>query len=861
MSTLSPPRPDLAAAGHGGAPARRAVCRWAWRLFRREWRQQLLVLALLTVAVAGTTFGVAAAANAPSSPDATFGTASYLISLPGGPHLAADIAAARRWFGVIEVIGHQTVPIPGSLNTTDLRAQAPDGVYGHPMLRLDAGRYPAGPGQVAVTAGVAAIYRLRIGSTWRVSGHLRRVTGLVENPQDLQDNFALAAPGQASPPRALTILLRASAARADAFRLPGGGPPDIEARPPADSNFPASAVLVFAVVGLLFVGLVAVAGFTALAGRRLRLLGMLGAIGATGRHVRLVMISNGVIAGVTAAVAGAAAGLIAWAASVPRLDTITGHRIGELSLPWLDVGAAMLLAVLTATAAAWWPARTAARIPVVAALSGRPPRPQPGHRFAALGCLLLAAGLGLLAACHRGRSPVLTLTGVAATAAGMMLLCPLAIRALAAAGGRAPVAVRLALRDLARYQARSGAALAAASLTLGIAAAFAISAAQARAAAAIPPSGGNLPPDQLAVYLSAGEQPSGAVPSYSAAGLRARQARVTALAAILHARSTLELTAAVAPAAPFLSPAQGGPGQPATTLLRRVRVTVNGRAGVGYTNSGPGLLYVATGALLRQFGIRPAGISPAADILTSRPGLTGYLLTDFAGERLCPGGAASCRVHRSHPGTPPPTLPGIAHPVLERAAVLPRYTSDPGTVITMHAVRTLGLRLVPAGWLVQTPRPLTAAQVLTADHLAALAGLTVETRISQSQPDLSRLATEATAAGALVALGVLAMTIGLIRSETAGDLRILTAAGAGGGTRRGLAGTTAGALGLLGGLLGTAAAYLAITAWDHGVPPAGRLTPVADLGVIVIGLPLAAAAGGWLLAGREPRAIARRPLD
>jgi putative ABC transport system permease protein len=45
------------------------------------------------------------------------------------------------------------------------------------------------------------------------------------------------------------------------------------------------------------------------------------------------------------------------------------------------------------------------------------------------------------------------------------------------------------------------------------------------------------------------------------------------------------------------------------------------------------------------------------------------------------------------------------------------------------------------------------------------------------------------------------------------------------------------------------------------VPPAGRLTPVADLGVIVIGLPLAAAAGGWLLAGREPRAIARRPLD
>ena len=40
-----------AAATDGGAPARRAVMRWAWRLFRREWRQQLLVLALIIVAV------------------------------------------------------------------------------------------------------------------------------------------------------------------------------------------------------------------------------------------------------------------------------------------------------------------------------------------------------------------------------------------------------------------------------------------------------------------------------------------------------------------------------------------------------------------------------------------------------------------------------------------------------------------------------------------------------------------------------------------------------------------------------------------------------------------------------------------
>ena len=36
----------------GGIASRRPLIRWAWRLFRREWRQQILVVALLTVAVA-----------------------------------------------------------------------------------------------------------------------------------------------------------------------------------------------------------------------------------------------------------------------------------------------------------------------------------------------------------------------------------------------------------------------------------------------------------------------------------------------------------------------------------------------------------------------------------------------------------------------------------------------------------------------------------------------------------------------------------------------------------------------------------------------------------------------------------------
>src|ERR1700689_4666534 len=60
VTTLTRPR---AGTGNGGVPARRAVFRWGWRLFRREWRQQLLVLGLLTVAVGATVWGASVITN------------------------------------------------------------------------------------------------------------------------------------------------------------------------------------------------------------------------------------------------------------------------------------------------------------------------------------------------------------------------------------------------------------------------------------------------------------------------------------------------------------------------------------------------------------------------------------------------------------------------------------------------------------------------------------------------------------------------------------------------------------------------------------------------------------------------------
>src|SRR6202043_2392132 len=124
--------------------------------------------------------------------------------------------------------------------------------------------------------------------------------------------------------------------------------------------------------------------------------GMLAAIGATRGQLQVVMVVSGVLVGVIAAASGAVIGLIAWFAAAPRLEAFAGHRIDRFAVPWDLVAGGMLLAVATAAGSAWWPARTASRVPVVNALSARPLKPRPAHHTAILGVLLIAVGVACL---------------------------------------------------------------------------------------------------------------------------------------------------------------------------------------------------------------------------------------------------------------------------------------------------------------------------------------------------------------------------------------------------------------------------------------------------------------------------------
>ena len=150
----------------------------------------------------------------------------------------------------------------------------------------------------------------------------------------------------------------------------------------------------------------------------------------------------------------------------------------------------------------------------------------------------------------------------------------------------------------------------------------------------------------------------------------------------------------------------------------------------------------------------------------------------------------------------------------------------------------------------QARGPIGERQADAARRVAATAGLLVESR--DPQASLATLRTRATGAGLILALAILAMTIGLLRGEARADLRTLTATGATRRTRRTLTAATTGALALLGAILGGAAAYLALGPGRLDELESLARVPLLHLAAIAIGAPACAALAGWLLGGREP---------
>lgn len=800
-----------------GGPPRRALVRWSWRMFRREWRQQLLVLGLITLAVAASVTGSAMAMNTASNTQAAFGTATAMARIELGDRIdpAEALASAEERYGTVEAIGHRPVAIPGVPLPLDVRAQDPDGIFGHPTLGLREGRYPTADDEIALTPDAADLLGVEVGGTVDLDRRTWTIVGLVENPRALSDQFALVEPSRWTDATNLQLLFERPG-MGGASAEPGAGSGEEAGQVPipvmirGDNGPVAALVLVAVAVLMTLVGLIASAGFVVLAQRRQRQLGLLAAIGATQRHLRTVVLAHGAIIGLVAAVLGGLLGVLGWFAAAPAVEEAAGRRIGRLDLPWGVIAGCLVLAVIMAVASAWWPARRVARIPVIAALSGRPPRPAPVHRSTIVAVILLASGMAAMAfALPEGEriNPLLLMAGVVAVGIGTVFIAPAAVRAAALPAGRLRLPSRLALRDLARYQARAASALAAIAFALGISVTI-VAVAKVNEYG---PDEGNLPANQILVRSGVQE-----VAADGPQDLEALDARAQAVADAVGATTVLPLDTVLPPdrGLPQIDPI--GPVLP-----------------VGdHTWRSLGSAYAATDALLRHYGIDPASIDPDTDLVTSEDGPV--VLADFS--------------TRDDPG-----------PTKIQRADLPTYFAAPHALITESAIEANGWERHRDAWLIEVDGPLTDAQIRDARDAAARNGTSIETRISQST--LVRFRSIVTVVGALVALAIVAMAVGLIRSESARDVRTLTATGASSRSRRAITAATASTLAGLGVALGIGGAYLALVAGYHA--DLGQLVPLpwAQLLLLIVGLPVLAAAAGWLLAGREPRTFARQTFD
>jgi putative ABC transport system permease protein len=754
----------------------------------------------------------------------TFGTAAVQVTLPGSdPQLAPDIATIQNRWGPTDLIVNQDIA-NGSTQPVQLRAENPHGHYNSPLLGLVSGTYPAGPGQVALTNQVAAQYGAHVGGAWPAAGTTWRVTGVVQDPSNLADEFALVAPGQVTHPSQVIMLLGSAAVQRAVGNgtgtlpgIPGGG----DGRDPQHY------------VGRHLAGGARPGGGGARPGVHRpgvggRFLGDGPAQAAGPGHAQRDRRHR--------------------TQSPPGHDhrrpgRRRGRRAGRCGAgPRRLVG--VVVAIATSVLASRRPAKAMAALPVVAALAGRPAPPKAVHRSALPGVIAFTGGVACLALTGGwaggggggggGKDALLLLVGLVATIVGILLLAPLAVSVLAAgAGSRLPVAIRIALRDLVRYRARSGAALAATTFAVFLATVICL-VASIQFGNPLNWFGPNLSSSQL-IFSSQSSPAPGMIMQLSNAQLASLDRQVNSYAAGLHAQ--------------FVLPLEAGD------------VNLNQAGTQGPHNHFNGSVYVATPQLLAAYGIKASQISPGTDIVTVRSGLASQAHLELTW--------GSYGLHSSAGGytqkdnvLPPCTLSSdcVANPPIQTITGLPGGTSAPNTVITEYAMSKYHLQPSLTGWLIQAPGPLTAAQINAARHLALAYQVTVETKTNG--PTLAEFADGATALGIVIALGVLAASVGLIRSETARDLRTLTATGASTRTRRMITAATAAALGLLGAILGLAGAVIAVLAWAHGsLSTVFGDVPLSDVLILLVGLPLAAAAGGWLLAGREPEFIARQPLD
>lgn len=214
--------------------------------------------------------------------------------------------------------------------------------------------------------------------------------------------------------------------------------------------------------------------FAVSATRQRRTLALAAANGATTPQLRRTVLAQALVLGGLSAALAVVLGVLAAIAFVQVAEAREWMTVGPLDIPWWQVAGVIAVAVISSVTAALLPAARLGRLDIVGTMKGVHVPPPPS-RLLPVGGILLAAvgGWAIITGAQTTGTETQILAGALALIVGALLTVPTVLHLLGTVGGRLPLPLRLATRDLARHRSRSAPTIAAvlagtAALTIGL---------------------------------------------------------------------------------------------------------------------------------------------------------------------------------------------------------------------------------------------------------------------------------------------------------------------------------------------------------------------------------------------------------
>lgn len=874
--------------------------RTALRIARREMRRAkgraALVTAMIALPVAALSFAAVTYDTFDLRPEERaerlMGTTQAVVSWPYASPVAqepdqpfalpigeAKAGAEPTEQQLLELLPPGTQLLPNDISSLNIHTTAGTGGvrarlidYEDPMargmLRQLSGRAPRQPDEVAITPKAAERTGAGIGGTIRTTdGRTFQVVGIVEEPDGLDNTTLVLRPGAievsradrawlAALPEALTWanvkelnrhgvaavsrhVLHNPPPAAERYRQINGGGEDVQA-----------GVLAL-IAGLAILEIVLLAGPALAVGarRRRRDLALVAATGGTPAHVRRIVLADGLVLGVVAAVSGVAVGACLAVAGHSVVERFTEIRSGALRMYPSALGVLAVLAVVTGVLAALVPAWISSRQDVVTALAGRRGITRSRRRWLVIGLALIAIGAATALIGAWKIEMTIILAGLVVGELGLVLITPSLVGLVARLGRVLPVPLRIALRDTSRNRTAAAPAISAvmavviASLAVGVV----LNSQMARDASEFAGNEGDVSVYQIAEANGRGQ------PIPASVGTAIRE---TMPAKELHEVKLLSCDGG--PCFAHARPPKAVECPYSPDVLHRAPTEDEQRAARADSRCDDhGKMYRYFGTFATPFGLTVV-IAPEA------AGAVAGISAEDGAKVAAAMRAGEVIVHdQKYLENDKMTLSiGLfgksAEPRLISAPgyAMPNPPKAPIVLMTEDTARSLGFGATPFTLHTTTTRMPTVEEQ---DALAGRLGVDYDVRVQRLvETDIQRSLTILAIVAGVITLGAAALATGLAAADGRGDLTTLAAVGASPTLRRVLSLSQSGVIAGLGSVLGTAAglgtSIAVLTALNQRYAdqwPVQTLYPITvpwlNVAIALLVVPLVAMLGAGLL--------------